>query len=399
MNKKVVMLLLSCLSLIIFISCNMSNDESAVINHGSFEASIIETGELLAVNSRIISIPNFSWHLGKAKIIELKKEGLNVKQGAIVAQLDTSALVRVLRQKEAELQIAQADLNKLLVEHNYQMRNIYANVEAARASFNRALIDTQRVKFEPLTKKELYHLNLQKEQLTLKNNEFKIESTHKIQEEELMIQKEKINQIISAIDKAERNLKRFTIKAPANGMIEYRKNRRTNRKVQIGDEFWPGRPIIGLPDLSRIKVKTQVNETDISKLKLNQKVIVKLDAYPQKSFTGHIIHVGKICHKEDNESKIKIFNVEVLLDNVDIILRPGMTVSCEIIVAELNDVFFVDNVFINQENDSYFLYIKKSSDVNKIRVTLGPRNSKSVVVYGDIDDGDEIVLPKNKGEA
>ena len=91
---------------------------------------------------------------------------------------------------------------------------------------------------------------------------------------------------------------------------------------------------------------------------------------------------------------MKIFDVEVLLDESDIILRPGMTVSCEIITAEFQDALYVDNAFISQEGKTYFIYLKKGG---RRQIQIGPRNSRAVVVYGDIEAGERVVKPTSGG--
>ena len=82
-----------------------------------------------------------------------------------------------------------------------------------------------------------------------------------------------------------------------------------------------------------MKVQTSVNETDISKIYKGQKVNVRLDAFPRKVFKGSIISISNTVQNKERDSKIKVFFVEVLLDETDRILKPGMTVSCEFIIA------------------------------------------------------------------
>ena len=52
------------------------------------------------------------------------------------------------------------------------------------------------------------------------------------------------------------------------------------RKPQVGDQVWANQPLIILPDISRMVVETKVRETDIHKVERNQKVTVRVEAYP-----------------------------------------------------------------------------------------------------------------------
>ena len=177
-------------------------------------------------------------------------------------------------------------------------------------------------------------LELEKARISLTKIERKIEATRKIQEQELTIQRAKIDQIQIGIDAAERAEKNFTLLSPAAGMIVYGiKDRRQRTKVQVGDQLWPGNAIINLPDLSKVKVLTTVNETDVRKISVGQKVEVRLDAYPDRSFKGHIISLSHTCQRKDRNSRVKVFDVEILLDGTHRILKPGMTVSCKFLLS------------------------------------------------------------------
>ena len=263
----------------------------------------------------------------------MEKEGLRVRRGDIIAKLDTSGIERVKSQKVADLDMAKADLEKLRVDHLSKTKELEADFQSSEAAFKLAQIDTQRVRYESKAKKEISNLNLKIAQIESKKVQNKIKHAQVIQAEELLIQREKIKQILSAIDNASQTIKKFTLRAPADGMVEYRKTRwGRGPKVRVGDEIRQGRPIIGLPDLSEMKVKTTVNETDIGKIHLGQKVIVRLDAYPKAAFDAQINSIGITSHEKEEKSKIKVFDVELLLEKADPILKPGMTVSCEIIL-------------------------------------------------------------------
>ncbi len=380
---------------IIILSCqSQQSSQFRKIKQGKFEVTITETGELQAVNSRVIVMPNLGWKYGRPKIASLIEEGSVVKEGDFIIEIDKSGILKFLKQKENELEIAKADLKKLMVTHENQIRQINSQLTTCEASYNMEKIQAQKIKFESETKQKVSKLRLEKVETSLEKIKQQIHSTKIIQKNELKIQKLKIFKLENEIRNAKRALIRATITAPSNGLIEYKKNRRTNQKVRVGDQLWPGAPLVGIPDLSRMKVLTKVNELDIKKIHINQKAMVRLDAFPEIPFKGEIIEVAKLCHNKENDPLIKLFDIEILLEKSDPILKPGMTVSCEIFTSQLDDVLFLDSECIFKENSKYFVYLKDKSNLEKREVQIGPRNNEFTVIYGDIKTEQKVLAQK-----
>ena len=380
--------------LALYIACSWQADKKHFmkVEKGKFSSTIMETGGLQAVNSTAIFTPFEINFIGQLKIIYLEKEGTQVKKGQIVGEIEKTKVIQELEKKKSDLAMAQSNIEKLKVEHKTRIKQLQAELLTKEASLKSAQINTQRVKFESTTAKEIAKLKLEKAEIDFKKIKRKIESTKIVQYEELKINETKIKQINSEIQSAKRAIDTYTLRAPTNGIIEYCRNLFTGNKVQVGDQLYPMFPVIALPDLSQMKVITSVNEMDISKIYIKQKVYVRLDAFPKKVFVGSIIKLSNVSHIKDRESKIKVFDVEVLLDRVDPILRPGMTVSCEFVVAELDEALFVDNVCIHQEGEEYFVYVDSRHGIRPVKITLGPRNNKAVVVYGDLKAGDKVAV-------
>jgi len=386
------------LASIFYFGCNVT-EHNYEVKQGPFLAAITETGELQAISSKLISMGVFFWEYGEPKITELAKEGITVKKGDVVGRLDTSGVVTTLGQKRIDLAIAKADYETLLVNQISKKKLLQSELKSAEAALIMARIDTQRVRFESPTQKEISHLNFKIAEINYQKTMRSIEHSKITQIEDLKIQKQKLKRLESQIVKAKNAINQYTLYAPAKGMVEYQKSRRKRKKIGVGDAVGMGEAILGLPDLSRMKVVASVIETDIEKVFTGQKVYVRLDAFPQKVFDGSITKIAKMCKPKEKDSKIKVFEIEILLEQSDPILRPGMTVSCEIITTDLDKAIFVDNNCVQQDKEGYFLLIADGSASKRVDITLGPRNSKYVIVQGDVKAGDKIVTNENIGQA
>ncbi len=81
-------------------------------------------------------------------------------------------------------------------------------------------------------------------------------------------------------------------------------------------------------DLKSLLIKVNLNEVDIAKVRVGQPVRVTLDAYPQKVFDGKVRFVAPAAKIVD---KIKVFEIEIALDQLDDAFRTGMSANVEIL--------------------------------------------------------------------
>jgi hypothetical protein len=199
---------------------------------------------------------------------------------------------------------------------------------------------------------------------------------------------------IRLVDDLQNFIEKFTITAPASGMLIYKKDRNGNKR-KAGSTINPfDRVIATLPDLSSMISKVYVNEIDISKVKPGQKVFINVDAFPSKAYSGSVLTIANIGEQLPN-SDSKMFEVQIRIDGSDPALRPTMTTGNKIIIKTYNDVIFIPTECVQTGSDSIpFVYGKnKTKDV----VILGESNEKNVIVEKGLEPGDIIFLipPQN----
>jgi RND family efflux transporter MFP subunit len=118
------------------------------------------------------------------------------------------------------------------------------------------------------------------------------------------------------------------VTAPMNGVV-------IKKGAELGDtitsgvsSFNAGTVVFTVADLNSLIVKVNLNEVDIAKVKVGQPVRITLDAYPQKAFTGKVRFVAPAA---DLVEKIKVFKVEVGLDELTDSFKTGMSANVEIL--------------------------------------------------------------------
>jgi hypothetical protein len=136
--------------------------------------------------------------------------------------------------------------------------------------------------------------------------------------------------------------------------------------------------------------KTYVNEIDISKIKVGQRVRIGVDAFPDKSYTGEVIEVANIGEQLKN-ADAKVFEVMVKINESDPILRPAMTTSNQIITAIYPDTLFVplEALF----GDDTLTYVYRTNKTRQV-VVLGEMNENFRIIEAGLEAGNELYLSK-----
>lgn len=157
----------------------------------------------------------------------------------------------------------------------------------------------------------------------------------------------KIRQAIH--DKAKLVFSNKTIKAPENGLII----QKVSTEGETVTLTAPATVIYTLAkDLSKIKVRLEIDENRVGEIKKGQVAILTFDTYPYKKFSGIITDISNAPIKKQTAVS---YQATFMLDNKEGLLRPGMTVNARINVAEKENVLavpgniFAINSFLLQE--------------------------------------------------
>ena len=327
-NKKIYFKILVFAFLIFAGGCKDSNG-TLQRNKKLQGDKIIETGELAAVNSRSFVLPRFGRNWYRMKIIGILKHGTEVNVGDSLIQLDDTEIKKYIIDKESQLETQLAISQKMLVNQNNKLNDMESNLKSELASFDLKKLELESAKFESEKVRKMKELEFEQAKIRLNQTKREIALYKKIAANERKIDKIQTNQLKDEIKKSYEILPLLTIRTPISGIFQAGINRRTKEPVKIGDEIYQGSSIGNVQDLKWMKVNTVVSENDFLRIKVGEKVIVRLDALPKVEFKGKISYIGKLCHTIDDKSRKKVFDVEVNILKPDERLKPGMTVSCE----------------------------------------------------------------------
>jgi HlyD family secretion protein len=370
----------------------------AEVKRGDFEVVVTTTGELQAEVSTDIMGPeglnSRSMRIGSIKIQDLVPEGTEVNEGDYIATLDRSSLDNSLKDELDRQESYETELLKKQIDTTISLGNLRDDLVNLKFNKEEAQITLEQSKYEPPTTIRQAQIALDKAERsyeqTLSNYDLKVEQARAdIKDTELQLAKQR-----RKVADMQAVLQKFVVRAPASGMVIYKREWGGDKR-KVGSEISPFDPVVAtLPDLSSMISKTYVNEIDVSKVKVGQRVRLTVDAFPEKSYSGVVTSVANIGEQLPN-TDAKVFEVIIKVDGSDPILRPSMTTGNQIITQTFNDVLYIPLETVFATTDSIPFVYKK--DGTRQIVVLGESNENDIIVDEGLKEGEKLLLsmPEN----
>lgn len=304
--------------------------KTAKIERGAITASVAASGTL----SPVVSVQVGSQVSGQLKevLVDFNSE---VRQGQLIARIDPETFEYKVRQAQADLDAARA-----------QVMTQQANINAQRAEVARVAVNALDAQHDWERKQQL----VDKGFIAAAERD-KAQATHnalleqqKTAGAQVAVAQANARNAAAAVKQREAvlaqahiELERTAIKAPVSGVIIKRsvdKGQTVAASLQAPELF----VIAG--DLTDMQVDTAIDESEIGRIRLGQKATFTVDAFPSRSFEGTVRQIRKSALTVSN---VVTYTVEVSAANPQRELLPGMTANVRIVTHSRNDVLKVAN--------------------------------------------------------
>ena len=189
---------------------------------------------------------------------------------------------------------------------------------------------------------------------------------------------------IKALAKSGETKRTLTFRSPVAGIV-------TEKKALQGMRFMPGEALYQVADLTAVWVVADVFEQDIGLIKSGSKATVRINAYPDKAFTGAITYVYPTMNAETRTVPVRI---EVA--NASQLLKPGMFAQVELPVAAKGPVVTIPTSAVIDSGTRRIVLIQAGEGRFEPReVKLGARSDTYVEVIDGVKDGEPVVVAAN----
>ena len=202
------------------------------------------------------------------------------------------------------------------------------------------------------------------------------------------------------IDRARADLAKMTLTVPTSGllMLSMQSTRGDARTVSIGDWANQGRDVATIVSLEQLQVKLELDQTQITGIKMAQVADIVIDALPGKSLKGKVSAIGQTARRPSVQgwtgvSAYATFPVTIdLPPDKNSPVRPGMRAGVNIVVRKIPNVLMAPNESIFRHQGRPILYVQRNGEYRGVAVELGESNGEFTIITRGVKTGERIAL-------
>jgi multidrug efflux pump subunit AcrA (membrane-fusion protein) len=356
-----------------------------VVDRGDVEVHLETTGTLKAHRESKVG-PRISGIVHRV----LVEEGMEVKEGDPLIQMDTSELVLIRDEAQAALGVAKAHLARILAGSRPEVvEQARARLKEAEALYQNASAERRRV--ETLFRKgtvprKLYDQAVAQHEAAEAALEAAREGLRMAlkgaTKEEVQVARAEVARAEAALRRAEQALKDAVIRAPFGGVV-------VRRFVNKGEyvSTVAQTPLLWLMDIDPVELEIQIPEEHCREVAVGSPVEISPDALPGESFQGRVTEIIPVV-----DPLSRTIRVKVRIPNPNRRLTAGMFCRVRLTVAEKRNVVRVPMQAVIYREGQPVVFLLRGDRVRRRALHLGAVDDRYGEVLSGLKPGDRIVI-------
>lgn len=392
MRVKKQHLILALSSVLLLSACSQGAPEPSAAVTEKITPVQVETAKLGSVSSDA----GFSAKLAPSQSVQVSpkvtgkitslpiKLGQPVQQGAILFRIDEQDLANGVKQAEASLQLAQANLRM-------SGNNSSSGLEQAKNSLKQAEVALKDAQLNQSRMQQLFtegaistqQLEQANTQLTgaqtAYNNALEALQTAQ-QMTSIQVSEASVKQAAVSLENARTQLNNSVVTAPISGYV-------SSVTGEIGQFASPQAPVLTIVNTNPLLVKANISENDITKVKVGTDVTVEISSL-KKELNAKVTAVSPVM-----DSMLKAYPIEISIPNPSNELKSDMVVNVKFnfqSAAEKKPVISRKAIF--EREGKQYVYVIENNVAKQVEVTIGQGSSDQVEIVSGVKDGAQIVV-------
>lgn len=210
---------------------------------------------------------------------------------------------------------------------------------------------------------------------------------------------------------AEERLKETRVASPLSGVI-FNLHVKEGQIISSGtSSFSQGTPLAVVGDLSNLQIRADVDETDVRMVSVNQEALVRLDAFPDRTYRARVVRVAPMARMKNDLAVVEVLlalegSSEDLGDSGNpesrshqkaptVSLRPGLSADVEIVTKHLSSIYLLDREAVHQQEGKWGISVLDGESLTFHEVKIGATDGERLEVQTDLPVGTQVVLNAN----
>jgi HlyD family secretion protein len=350
---------------------------------------------LVSTNGKVEPVQNFNFeaHAPIATTVKrlVVKEGDHVRKGQLLLELDDSDIRSQAARAQAQIKTAQANL----------AATKSSGTQEELITLSTQLIKARNARDRAQRNLEAYR-RLQQEGAASPGEVRQAEETVQSAQADVSMLEQKQKDRYSppeiartvaqaaeaqaAYEDAVDALSKSSVRAPFDGTV-YSLPVKQGAFVQTGDL------LLQEADLSKVLVRAFVDEPDIGRLQIGERVEATWDAIPGRIWTGTVSNVPSTVKRQGNRN---VGETTCLIDNQDLRLLPNINLGVTIVVAEHNNVLTLQRDAMHIDDSEPYVFKIVDDRIKRQNIQFSLQNLTRVEVTSGLSEGDQVALPADE---
>jgi HlyD family secretion protein len=365
---------------------------------GDFIVSIKTRGEIRSVQSVLLRAPQAP----DLRIVKLAVSGRPIKKGDVAIEFDGVQQEQNIIEKSTDMRTTDSEIVQTKAQHRIDDEMDSMNLMQSQYNVERAKLEASKAEILSAIEGAKDKIDVGVSEGALGQVKTEIQSRKISHSADMDRLDQKKDKAVRDTDLAKGYLSKMVMRAPNDGIVNILPNFRAGGSFgaspppfKEGDRVWTGAVIAEIPDLSEMRIELKLEEVERGKAKLGQAVRVRVDAVPEKEFNAQMDWISPIAQLVFRGwPPEKLFPARATLKNLDARLRPGMSVTAEIIVDKQPNVLLIPARASFQVNGKPAVYLQKGQRFLTRAIEVGKRNDEDIVVLKGIKEGDLVTLER-----
>jgi len=200
--------------------------------------------------------------------------------------------------------------------------------------------------------------------------------------EEIMIQEAKVKSAQANVSNYYALIEKTIIRAPIDGFI-------AKKEIKKGEVVLANVSVVSLMTEKGLQIKTYIPEVDVSKVKIGDRALITLDAFPRKEFFGEIIHID---FAETIVDGVVYYKIKSTIDTKDTNVKSGMTADIIIITDSKEDALIIPRRAVIEREGKSIVRVPVNGDFQEIEVKTGLVGSDgNIEIISGLKEGDKVI--------